>query len=90
MAMVTDFTVSPCDTGRCLSAPKLLVACLNYLLATVKTVRRHVVTTMNFAGCGIGRQSCGAQRIVRATHTALGTGLSVLLYSHGFAPDLLT
>jgi len=90
IAMVTGFTVLPSDSGRCIAATSLLVACFDYLLATVKAVRRYVVTTMNFTGGRISAQSSGAQSIVGTAHATLGTGLSVLLYSHDYAPDLLT
>jgi hypothetical protein len=43
---------------------ELLVASLNYLLATVETVRRHVVATMNFTSCCVGRQSSSTQCVV--------------------------
>jgi hypothetical protein len=43
---------------------ELLVAGLNYLLATVETVRRHMVTTMHFTGGGVSGQSSSAQGVV--------------------------
>jgi hypothetical protein len=42
----------------------LLVASLNYLFATVKTVWGHVVATMHFTSSGISRQSSGAQGVM--------------------------
>jgi hypothetical protein len=64
IAMVTGFTVPPSRTGGWIARDGLLVASLNYLLATVKTVRRHVVTTMHFTSRGVSGQSCRAQSIV--------------------------
>ena len=43
---------------------ELLVASLNYLLATVETVWRYVMATMNFTSCCVGRQSSSTQCVV--------------------------
>lgn len=54
--------------------------------ATVETVRTDVVAQMGFAGIWLnGKGLCG-QCVVCAAHATLGSGFSVLLYSHGITP----
>jgi len=46
------------------SVTELLVARFNYLLATIKAIRRHVVAAMYFTSSYVGRQRGSAQRVV--------------------------
>src|SRR5690606_25198809 len=70
-----------CD--RDLTAQNLLLLCVDHFVAAIETICSHVMTAVFLASGRINGQRRCAQRIVSTTHTTLGTGLTVLLNSHG-------
>lgn len=74
-ARVSIFVVVTGD-GRC-----------NHLASTVKSVRRHMMSAMNFSGRRFNRECRALQRIMRAPLTPARTGRSSLSNCHIRSPS---